>query len=464
MDPIRAKRISSELLGKTIGGWELESYINCGKSALVFKAKKDKILSALKIFDSELVERYGKKTQLLRIEREKKLIGNDHQNLVRIFDGGECSTTSLLFVAMEFLPYKNLHQQMTFISSDKIKNIITQLAHAAKHLEELGLAHRDIKPENICISDDFNQIKLLDLGVLKPINDSNMTDNGGHKFFIGTLQYSPKEFLYRIESDDLEGWRAITFYQIGAVLHDLIMKKPLFSEYDEPFARLVDAVKEVTPKIDSIPSLPELSTICRRCLVKDPKTRLSLVKWEDFYFNEENKDIESIKAQILKNRLLVQSQSKSKRTTEQDDFNRERFLKDISELIKAEIIEICCTPMDIFPRRTIVPRLNPSKTTLTIKLSFEKSPENGLLFNLGILFTIEAVDVSDKIFKIQYTAIGSKESPKIDSFEPFSPKQLYTGHRDDSDFKLTIAHLLYGLIKTAQETELDNTTQTELQI
>ncbi|MFU2207786.1 protein kinase domain-containing protein [Solidesulfovibrio sp. C21] len=464
MDNIRAKRISSELLGKNIDGWELERYINCGKSALVFQAKKDDTTSALKIFDPELVEKYGKETQISRIEREKELIENGHQNIVKIFGGGECKDTNYLYVAMEFLPYNNLHQQIAYISNDKIKGIITQLANAAKHLEDLGLAHRDIKPENICITDDFNEIKLLDLGVLKPISDSDMTDDGGHKFFIGTLRYSPKEYLYRVESDDIEGWRAITFYQIGAVLHDLIMKKQLFSEYEEPFALLVDAVKEVTPKIDSITAVPELSTICRRCLVKDPTVRLSLVKWEDFEFKEEDNSIDLIKAQILKNRLLVQSQSKPKRTSEQENFKREIFLKEISELIKADIIETCCTPMDIFPRRTIVTRFNSSKTILTIKLSFEKSLKNGLFFNPSILFTIEAIDVVDKIFKIQYAAIGTKDAPKIELFDSCPPQTLYTGHRDDSDFKQTIMLLLYNLIKIAQETELGNEASTAIKL
>ena len=115
--------------------------------------------------------------------------------------------------------------------------LIAQVASAAQFLEDNGLAHRDIKPENIGVSDDFSHATLLDLGVLRPVGLSNITDEGEQKAFVATLRYSPPELLYREEEDNVEGWRVITFYQLGAVLHDMIMRYPIFREYGDPYAR-----------------------------------------------------------------------------------------------------------------------------------------------------------------------------------------------------------------------------------
>jgi hypothetical protein len=38
-------------------------------------------------------------------------------------------------------------------------------------------------------------------------------------------------------------WRTHTFYQLGAVLHALVMKEPSFIKDVSPFAALVEAVK-----------------------------------------------------------------------------------------------------------------------------------------------------------------------------------------------------------------------------
>lgn len=89
MDTARIERLTEELIGENIGGWELTEHVSSGKSALVFKGSKEEIVGALKIFDPELVERFGRETQMARIKRELELIEHDCPNLIQIFDGGE---------------------------------------------------------------------------------------------------------------------------------------------------------------------------------------------------------------------------------------------------------------------------------------------------------------------------------------------------------------------------------------
>src|SRR5262245_23174833 len=108
MDRIRARRIASELVGQSVGGWTVGDYINNGASAVVLSASKADNPGALKLIDPELVDKYGEEKQLARIERERKLIGHRNPHLVKILDGGKCSATGYLFVVMELLVRPNL--------------------------------------------------------------------------------------------------------------------------------------------------------------------------------------------------------------------------------------------------------------------------------------------------------------------------------------------------------------------
>ena len=279
MDSVQARLFRGSLQGKTIGGWHVDGFCGNGKSAVVLPALRGTEEGAIKVFHRELIERYGKDAQLQRIHREASLVGTTHPHLVRILDGGECAATGHLYVVMERIPHRNLYQALADVPVDAVPKIIAQVASAARFLEDRGMAHRDIKPENIAVSDDFAHATLLDLGVLRPIGFSDLTDVS-QRTFIGTLRYSSPEFLMRQEQDTIEGWRAVTFYQLGAVLHDLLMRRQLFHDYGEPFAGLVEAVKSINPIVqgDDVRCV----NLARRCLIKNPITRRQLVSWSDF--------------------------------------------------------------------------------------------------------------------------------------------------------------------------------------
>ena len=283
VDKVVAALMEKELTGRDLGGWQLAECIGYGKSALVFRALKGTQSGAVKVFDRELVEKFGKDAQRERVLREKSLVGKHHPNLIEILDAGEDVDRDLFFVVMALFPGKNLAEALAAVPHDRVHALIAQIAAAARVLlEEQQLAHRDIKPENVGVSEDYSTAMLLDLGVLRPVGFSSITDQSGQRTFIGTLQYSPPELLQREEQDSIDGWRAVTFYQLGGVLHDLLTRAPLFSDDLTPYGRLVEAVSHTIVTIQAPGAAPELRMLAQDCLVKDPLLRLQLVTWERF--------------------------------------------------------------------------------------------------------------------------------------------------------------------------------------
>jgi serine/threonine protein kinase len=261
---------------------------------------------------------------------------------------------------------------LTCIPSSVIRPIISQIASAAKFLEESSFAHRDIKPENIGIAPDMKSAKLFDFGVIRPFDLSNVTDEGDQQYFVGTLQYSPPELLFReMDEQSIEAWRAITFYQLGAVLHDLLMLKPLFEKFINPFSRLVRAVEREIPLINNPKADPYLRLLAQNCLAKSPNMRLDTVKWENFCQPEVDNPLDIARRRIEHHRVAAAQAAEV-------PSSREYLIKtqifSLSTSIFSAIVSI--TKTESFPRYStqIIKKPHP----YLLKVIFEPSAKNGL--------------------------------------------------------------------------------------
>lgn len=447
MDPVLADRLSKELLGKNIGGWSLRRYIDSGKSALVFMGEKDDKQAALKIFDPDLVIRSGEDNQLARIKRECSLIGEHHPNLVQIYDGGKCSTTNYLYIAMEFIDAPNLKKFLASVPNEKITEIISQLASAAKFLEEKELVHRDIKPENIAINQDCSKVVLLDLGVIRPFFKSDITDMEA-KIFIGTLRYSSPEFLMRCEQDTCDGWRALNFYQIGGVLHDLIMKKPLFEEYSEPYANLVEAIKNQRPCIHSDDVNPNIVLLAQNCLSKNPQTRLKLVSWDDFSMSK-LADIQDATDNIryrVKKRVENYSLSKEDISTFPNLVINENIIKKIINRVENIIRDNCLDNTDSFPPFEITNGIKNSN--ISIITQYSASKERSLPEKLTIFFMVSILDDSTNSINIAAYSYTQAQYTDIDIYSYLD--NIYNGSLDSSHLDEVINNFLWSSLDKAQ--------------
>jgi serine/threonine protein kinase len=400
-----------------------------------------------------LVDRFGRDKQLARVEREKELIGKRHPNLIEIVDGGECEETGYIFVAMAYLPQKNLSEIRNVFPRDRIFQLIMHIASAAKFLEDMGLAHRDIKPANIAVSDDFGHATLLDLGVLRPVGLSEITDENDQKVFVGTLRYSSPELLYREEMDTIEGWRAITFYQLGAVLHDLIMRRPIFHTCGEPYAKLVDAVRNVVPEIAADDIDSRLIVLAKSCLVKDPQNRLSLVSWDDFLNPPPKMEVvNGIRKRIIKRKALAEVQNKNHLETADEGraYRRALHFEWMIDSIKEMIRTTCVKDKDCLPPFEKIYFVKSTDTEAIILVCFSQSERYDLNVALTLALQIALTGETDEILDLRFLSLASNRCLTAVENIKAQGKQFFKGPFDLSMIQDRIHYLLLGTIDKGQ--------------
>lgn len=422
MDKIKSLELEKTLSGREVGGFRIEKYVNHGKSAAVFRGHDHTGAPvAVKIFDDELIERYGDRTQLQRIERELSLIRHGHSNLVKIHAGGVDTITGNHFIVMEYLDGPNLKACLREVPHEAIPKLIEQLASAARYLEERNLVHRDIKPENIILLNGYRDLVLLDLGVLRPIGQPGLTDPDGIRAFVGTLQYSSPEFLLREENDNLEGWRALTFYQIGGVLHDLLMRRPLFEEFVDPYARLVMAIQNEIPVIQSSTAPTYLVDLANRCLLKDPGLRTRFVDWNNFAAPDTAPPV-SAKDELTKRVAL----SRATRVESADDVS----LMGKGELVRTIIDYLKVAARAIRSGGLVLP---PITTTLYpaagsgLCIDFAASGLHQLPRGLRVYIVVEVLESAAKVIVIRGCACTHLNKPTQDNMCHIVFEGIYEG-------------------------------------
>ena len=161
-----------------------------------------------------------------RFRRERDILAKlAHPNIARLFDAGvsdEQASRGQPYLAMEFIEGESLTDYVTARKStieERLKlfrQILAAVAHAHRHL----VVHRDLKPANILI-DKSGQVKLLDFGIAKLIDDGTELDIAADLTQIGgrvmTLRYAaPEQVSGGVIST------ATDTYALGVILHELV--------------------------------------------------------------------------------------------------------------------------------------------------------------------------------------------------------------------------------------------------
>lgn len=204
-----------------------------------------------------------------RFRRERDILAKlAHPNIARLFDAGvsdEQVSRGQPYLAMEFIEGESLTDYVAARKStieERLKlfrQILAAVAHAHRHL----VVHRDLKPANILI-DKSGQVKLLDFGIAKLIDDGTESDAGTDLTQIGgrvmTLRYAAPEQV----SDSVISTATDT-YALGVILHELVTGLSPYGAVRESSAFTQALLLGNEPSVPSTLSMSSDSAIERNC-------------------------------------------------------------------------------------------------------------------------------------------------------------------------------------------------------
>ncbi|MFZ0917210.1 MAG: serine/threonine-protein kinase [Candidatus Udaeobacter sp.] len=265
--PIPATTRLAELLGE-FGDYELLEEIGRGGQGVVFRARQKSLnrTVALKVIS---LGQWASKAHLKRFRREAEAAANlDHPNIVPIYEVGERDGSC--YFSMKFIEGGQLDEvvRRTPMTIRKSAELIAKVARTVHYAHEHGIVHRDIKPGNVLL-DAESEPHLTDFGLARLVeSESTITRT---LEVLGTPSYMAPE---QAVANNADVSSATDVYGLGAVLYQLLTGHPPFAGGTTfETVRLVLDTEPRQPRLLNPKTDRELSTICLKCLEKDPKRR-----------------------------------------------------------------------------------------------------------------------------------------------------------------------------------------------
>jgi Tol biopolymer transport system component/tRNA A-37 threonylcarbamoyl transferase component Bud32 len=269
------------VIGSTIGPFEVEAFVGRGGMGEVYRAKDTRLGRdvALKILPPEFA---ADPDRMARFEREARMLAVlQHQNIASIY-GLETHEGRPVLI-MELAEGEDLSVRLGggALPADETEKIARQLAAGLEYAHERGIVHRDLKPANIKIGSSGG-VKILDFGLARAFDGpagSSTTAAGdtvtmsqaltGANTVIGTAAYMSPEQTRGYEVD-----RRADIWAFGVILWEMLVGERLFQ--GDTASDVLAAVLRHEPEWDRMPAdaPPILVALCRRCLERDPQSRL----------------------------------------------------------------------------------------------------------------------------------------------------------------------------------------------
>jgi TolB-like protein/Flp pilus assembly protein TadD/predicted Ser/Thr protein kinase len=270
---------AATMLGE-LGDYELLEEIGRGGQGVVFRANQKSLnrVVALKVIS---LGQWASKAHLKRFRREAEAAASlDHPSIVPIYEVGE--REGQCYFSMKFVEGGQLDEvtrsatadssrgERTPMSIRRAVELIVKVARTVHYAHEHGILHRDIKPGNILL-DAKGEPHLTDFGLARLVeSESSITQTLD---VLGTPSYMAPE---QAVGNNAAVTNATDVYGIGAVLYQLLTDHPPFAGGTtyETIKLLLETnprpPRMLNPKIGR-----DLSTICLKCLEKDPQRRYS---------------------------------------------------------------------------------------------------------------------------------------------------------------------------------------------
>src|SRR5213076_1185179 len=255
------------LLGE-LGDYELLEEVGRGGQGVVFRARQKSLnrIVALKVIS---LGQWASRAHLKRFRREAEAAASlDHPCIVPIYEVDERDGSC--YFSMKFIEGGQLDE---LVKREPMPircavELIAKVARTVHYAHEHSILHRDIKPGNILL-DASREPHLTDFGLARLLEtESSITHTLD---VLGTPSYMAPE---QAAGNNAAVSSATDVYGLGAVLYQLLTGQPPFAggtTYET--IRLLCETEPRNPRILNPKIDRDLSTICLKCLEKDPKRR-----------------------------------------------------------------------------------------------------------------------------------------------------------------------------------------------
>jgi serine/threonine-protein kinase len=255
----------TDLIGMTIGGYQIVEKIGMGGMAVVYKAYQPSLDRdvAIKILPSYYAEQ--DESFITRFKREARAIARlRHPNILMVMDSGDHE--GIAYIVMEYVNAGTLKDHLTEpLSLSGIYPIINQIAKALDYAHGEGVVHRDVKPSNILMPKP-DWALLTDFGLAKMVGGSMLTQSGitvGTPAYMSPEQGSGKKIDARTD-----------VYALGVMLYEMVVGEVPY-QAETPMAVVVKHIVDPLPMPRSKnPDVPEaLQRVILKALAKEPDDR-----------------------------------------------------------------------------------------------------------------------------------------------------------------------------------------------
>jgi tRNA A-37 threonylcarbamoyl transferase component Bud32 len=256
---------TSGLVGQTLGQYRVIEQIGEGGMATVFKAYQPGLNRevALKV----LPPHFAKQADFTeRFAREAQAIGNlHHPNILPVYDSGQDKGYS--YLAMRYIPNARTlaHEMKQPLKTERMIEVISQIAGALEHAHKAGIIHRDVKPTNVLL--DGPWALLSDFGLAKMVE--NPVELTGTGVGMGTPAYmSPEQGMGKKVDHRTD------IYALGIILYEMLTGQ-IPHKAETPIATVMKRINEPLPLPRSLnPKIPEaVERVLLKALATDPADR-----------------------------------------------------------------------------------------------------------------------------------------------------------------------------------------------
>ena len=257
------------LIGTTLGRFEILSELGRGGMAVVYKARQtdlDRVV-ALKILPPALTHDSG---YVARFRQEARSAARlEHPHIMPIYEVGEAN--GLHYIAMKYIEgrtVKDLVAAEGALSVQRAATILAQVGDALDYAHRQGVIHRDIKPSNMMVTAE-GWVFLTDFGLARGTG----ADTGGLTM-AGTVMGTP-EYMSPEQAQGLPNVGPPTdIYALGVVLYELLTGTFPF-QADTPMGMLAARLLQTPiPPRDVRGDLPTaVEDVVMRALARKPEAR-----------------------------------------------------------------------------------------------------------------------------------------------------------------------------------------------